>query len=280
MFDGSASEVRLSPSYSNHIKISIYFMSAQLGSNIIPETVVVPLSAGHSLEVDVYTELADTPGAQKVAVLCHPWSWLGGCKDDPVLRDIAVTLHTRFKMHVFVPNTRSVGNSTGRASFSGRSEAADLEELTQWCLSKVENANCLIIVGYSYGALLASCHCALSGPIQTYHVILSYPLSPLPLLTFFNTSTYREKLSRLVQDPRARVLIIFGNRDQFTSIESFESWTNDLQPDRDTSASGIIISGSNTEIKMVPGADHFWRGRYQQLREAISSWLEKHGHIE
>ncbi|CAE6413710.1 unnamed protein product [Rhizoctonia solani] len=250
-------------------------MSAQFSSNIIPETVITPL-AGHSLEVDVYTTLADTLGAQKVAVLCHPWSWLGGCKDDLVLRSIAVTLNTKFNMHVFVPNMRSVGNSTGRASFSGQSEAADLEELTQWCISKVANTNSLTIVGYSHGALLASCHLVLPEPIQTYYVLLSYPLSPLPLLTFFNASKYRERLSRLVHDPRARVLILLGDRDQFTSADSFESWANSLQPDRNTSASGTVTISNNTEVKMIPGADHFWNGRYRQLREAISSWLEKY----
>ncbi|CAE6514832.1 unnamed protein product, partial [Rhizoctonia solani] len=247
----------------------LYFMSAQFDFNIVPETVIAPLPAGHSLEVDVYTALANTPGAQKVAVLCHPWSWLGGCKDDPTLRSIAVTLNTKFNMHVFVPNMRSVGNSTGRASFSGQSEATDLEELTQWCISKVANTNSLIIVGYSHGALLASCHPVLSEPIQTYHVLLSYPLSPLPLLTFFNASKYRERLSRLVHDPRARVLILFGDRDQFTSADSFESWANDLRPDRNTFTSGTVTSNSNTEVKMILGADHFWSGRYRQLREAI-----------
>jgi hypothetical protein len=60
-------------------------MSASIGSDIVPETTIVPLSAGHSLEVDIYhvpTSTLDL-GAQKIAILCHPWSWLGGCKDDP-----------------------------------------------------------------------------------------------------------------------------------------------------------------------------------------------------
>ncbi|KAH7342033.1 Alpha/Beta hydrolase protein [Rhizoctonia solani] len=249
-------------------------MSAQFGSGTVPETVIVPLSAGHSLEVDVYTTSTRTLGPQRIAVLCHPWSWLGGCKDDPVLESIAVTLNTLFNMHVFVPNTRSVGNSTGRASFSGKSEATDLEELTHWCISKVENTNCVIIVGYSHGSLLASCHPVLSEPIQTYHILLSYPLSPLPLLTFFNASTYRQRLSQLVRDPRAHVLILFGDRDQFTATDNYQSWAEDLRRGQNTSAN---TSNTTTEIKMIPGADHFWRGRFnRQLREAISNWLEKY----
>ncbi|KAJ1307268.1 hypothetical protein OPQ81_001380 [Rhizoctonia solani] len=234
-------------------------MSAQFGSDIVPETIIAPLSAGHSLEVDVYTAPMVTPGAQRVAVLCHPWSWLGGCKDDPVLESIAITLNTVFNMHVFIPNARSVGNSTGRASFSGKSEAADLEELTQWCINKIENTNCLAIVGYSHGSLLASCHPVLSGPIQTYHVLLS------------------NRLSQLVHDPRARILILFGDKDQFTTVDSYQSWAENLQSDRNGSTLGTAAPSGVTEIKMIPGADHFWRGRFnRQMREAISSWLEKY----
>ncbi|KAG9082678.1 hypothetical protein FRC07_014136, partial [Ceratobasidium sp. 392] len=47
---------------------------------------LIPLAAGHALEVDVYTPqqtVADAGSVQKIAVLCHPWSWLGGCKEDP-----------------------------------------------------------------------------------------------------------------------------------------------------------------------------------------------------
>ncbi|GAB1521687.1 hypothetical protein RhiTH_004784 [Rhizoctonia solani] len=194
-------------------------MSALTSSNIIPETTIVPLSAGHTLEVDIYTALADTInlGAQKIAVLCHPWSWLGGCKDDPVLESIAVTLNVKLNMHVLVPNARSVGNSTGRASFSGKSEAADLEELTQW-----------------------------------------------------------EHLSRLVSNPQARVLILFGDKDQFTGISNYQSWANNLEQAQGSSTSEAIGSGA-IEVKMVTGADHFWRGRFnRQMTEAIITWLEKY----
>jgi alpha/beta superfamily hydrolase len=55
-------------------------------------------------------------------------------------------LNTGLGMHVFIPNSRSVGNSTGRASFSGKSEATDLEELTQWCVNKVGNVDCVVVV--------------------------------------------------------------------------------------------------------------------------------------
>ncbi|CAE6427438.1 unnamed protein product [Rhizoctonia solani] len=257
-------------------------MSASICSGVVPETIAVPLAGGHTLEVDIYAAPTDTHdlGAQKIAVLCHPWSWLGGCKDDPVLKSIAITLNTKSNMHVFVPNGRSVGNSTGRASFSGKSEAADLEELTQWCVNKIGNTNYVAIVGYSHGSLLASCHPVLPESIQTYHILLSYPLSPLPLLTFFNASMYRERLSQLVHNPQARVLILFGDKDQFTGISNYQSWADNLQRVQHSSTSEAVPNGI-VQAKMIPGADHFWRGRFnQQMTEAIINWLEKDDHIQ
>ncbi|KAG9099610.1 hypothetical protein FRC06_005099 [Ceratobasidium sp. 370] len=240
-------------------------------SELDPDTELVSLPAGHALEVDVYTPQrtdADARTAQKVAVLCHPWSWLGGCKEDPVLVNLAVVLAVGLGINVFVPNSRAVGNSEGRSSLSGQAEAKDLQELVQWCVSKVGNVECVLIVGYSHGSLLASCHPVLPAPIRTYHVLLSYPLSPLPLLTFFHASTYREKLRQLVQDAQARVLIMYGDRDQFTAIDKYSAWAAGFQSTDGQNTSKVVV-------KMVPGADHFWRGPFnRQMKATIMDWLQ------
>ncbi|KAG8716625.1 hypothetical protein FRC08_009121 [Ceratobasidium sp. 394] len=243
-------------------------------SDLDANTEFVPLPAGHTLEVDVYTPQqtdADARTAQKVAVLCHPWSWLGGRKEDPVLVNLAVVLAVGLGINVFVPNSRAVGNSEGRSSFSGQAEAKDLQELVQWCVNKVKNVDCVLIVGYSHGSLLASCHPVLPAPIRTYHVLLSYPLSPLPLLTFFHASTYREKLRQLVQDARANVLIMYGDRDQFTAINKYSAWAAGFQSADGEAATGVT---ADVVVKMVPGADHFWRGPFNRhMKATIMDWL-------
>jgi hypothetical protein len=66
-----------------------------------------------------------------------------------VLVTLSASLTTNLGMNVFVPNSRAVGNSTGRSSFSGQSEAKDLEELVLWCVNKVGNVNhVLLVVSY------------------------------------------------------------------------------------------------------------------------------------
>ncbi|KAG9076685.1 hypothetical protein FS749_011502 [Ceratobasidium sp. UAMH 11750] len=219
-------------------------------SDLDANTEFVPLPAGHTLEVDVYTPQqtdADADTAQKVAVLCHPWSWLGGCKEDPVLVNLAVVLAVGLGINVFVPNSRAVGNSEGRSSFSGQAEAKDLQELVQWCVNKVENVDCVLIVGYSHGSLLASCHPVLPAPMRTYH------------------------LRQLVQDARANVLIMYGDRDQFTAINKYSAWAAGFQSADSEAATGVA---ANAVVKMVPGADHFWRGPFNRhMKATIMDWL-------
>jgi hypothetical protein len=63
-----------------------------------------------------------------------------------VLVTLSASLTTNLGMNVFVPNSRAVGDSTGRSSFSGQSEAKDLEELVQWCVNKVGNVERVLLV--------------------------------------------------------------------------------------------------------------------------------------
>ncbi len=47
------------------------------------QQMIVPLSTGVSLEVDLISSPGSGNREQKLAVCLHPWSWLGGQKDDP-----------------------------------------------------------------------------------------------------------------------------------------------------------------------------------------------------
>jgi len=44
---------------------------------------IVPLPTGVSLEVDLIKSNSFTDQIHKLAICLHPWSWLGGQKDDP-----------------------------------------------------------------------------------------------------------------------------------------------------------------------------------------------------
>lgn len=48
--------------------------------------------------------------------------------------------------HVLRYNSRGVGASTGRASFTGFSEVEDLEAVVQWALDRVPDIQSLVIL--------------------------------------------------------------------------------------------------------------------------------------
>jgi hypothetical protein len=85
------------------------------------------------------------------------------------------------------------------------------------------------------------------------------------LLTLFHTKTYAAALNRLIQNPAANVLIIYGSQDEFTGETSYDAWRNELE--------GVNGEGLLRVVK-VENATHFWRGRSaEELRLVITQWL-------
>lgn len=208
----------------------------------------IDLSTGVSLEVDLLQPLHQGDQSEnKLAVLLHPWSWLGGQMHDPVLKKLIEPLRKK-GFHTLRFNSRGVGSSTGWASLTGSSEGQDLEAMIQWALSRIANTQSLVLVGYSHGALIASLHPVLLN-IRTLHVLLSYPLSPRGWITMFSGNSYQKKLEELVQNPDSNVLVIYGDQDEFTSISNYKSWSEQLSKE------------GRVKVVEVEGGTHFWRGR-------------------
>lgn len=231
------------------------------------EHIIVPLPTGVSLEVDLIKPIPSVSlGAnRKLAVCLHPWSWLGGRKDDPVLDSLTDPL-LEAKYHIVRYNSRSVGKSTGLSSFTGFSEAEDLKALVQWALGRIKNVASLVLIGYSHGSLITSLHPVLPIPIKTSHVLLSYPLGPRGWLTLFRTSHYQTQLEELLKDSRSKVIVVYGDKDEFTSSSSYERWVEKLES---------VAQGSNRlNVAEVEKASHFWHGRSgQELRQVLRRWL-------
>jgi uncharacterized protein len=206
-----------------------------------------------------------------------------GLNKPSVIDSLIEPLHDR-GYHVLCYNSRGVGKSTGWASFTGLSEGKDLEAIVQWGLQAVSKVQSLVVIvsslkiypcfisinftlqGYSYGSLIASLLPILRPLVQTSHILLSYPLGKRGLLTLFNTRTYSSSLSQLLQDPSSNVLIIFGDRDEFTSGDQYDSWSEGLNTDAERKG--------RLEVVKVEGGSHFWRGSHGRLMTAaVMRWL-------
>lgn len=123
-----------------------------------------------------------------------------------------------------------------------------------------------LLQGYSYGSLIASLHPLLPN-LRISHVLLSYPLGPRHWLTAFHSKSYTNALNALIHDLRAYVLVLYGDHDEFSSVENYDAWAEGLLQEAD--------GKENLSIHKIDGATHFWRerGAVQRLLEVIEEWL-------
>ncbi|KAI0719401.1 alpha/beta-hydrolase [Cerioporus squamosus] len=245
--------------------------TVQLPSGTVLEYTLIK----RSLSEQPGTAVSSTSELQKLAVCLHPWSWLGGRMNDPVLQLLTEPLLERGYC-VLRYNSRGVGKSTGWASFTGVREAEDLKELVQWARSQMPHLNSLVLVGYSHGSLIASLHPVLDD-IQTSHILLSYPIGPRHWLTAFHGSRYTSALQLLLRDPKSNVLVIYGDDDNFTSVGSYDAWVASLQKDREAAPSSEQTHHppGKLEVVKIEGASHFWREEdaVHRLLDVVRAWL-------
>lgn len=218
------------------------------------------------------TEPADPmTHSEKLAVFCHPWSWLGGRMEDPVLHQLVEPFWER-GYYVALFNARGVGNSTKWPSFSALAEVEDLKCLVQALVQELNSEGHIdhvTLLGYSHGGISVSHHPPMlkvsDGEVRVSHIILSYPLSPMPLLTLFHHGTHATALQTLVKDPGSNVLIVYGTRDQFTAEGKYDAWSQLLRDD-----------SPRLEVKKVEDADHFWgRSQMSILQGIVGLWLDR-----
>lgn len=77
----------------------------------------------------------------------------------------------------------------------------------------------------------------------------------------FHSSTYNSTLQELVRHPDSNVLIIYGDQDDFTSVEKYRTWAS-------------ALAGTTAGICEIQNASHFWHGRSgRELEVIISKWL-------
>ncbi|KAI0312930.1 alpha/beta-hydrolase [Amylostereum chailletii] len=264
-------------------------MSPTTAGFTIPEMVDLPSGLRLQTHMLVPLSSAHEPALPKMLAVCsHPWSRLGGCMSDPVLHSVAHPLKD-LGYHVLLFNSRGVQGSSGWASFTGFQEAEDLKELVEYILEKLGSVQDLVFVGYSNGCLISSLQPPMDPPVRTSHVLLSYPLGPRSFLTLFNGRTYQQRLEDLVRHPRSRVLLIYGDADEFTAADSYETWATGLRTIAENERTGgdelpenrseqdIPESTPLCVVEFIPGASHFWRGgAVKPMVLAIRDFLRVH----
>ena len=98
------------------------------------------------------------------------------------------------------------------------------------------------------------------------HILISYPLSVRHWLTAFHGGTYSSTLADLVRSRDARVLILYGDHDDFTGVDAYDAWAQSLTQ---------VAAPDALRVVKVDGATHFWRERGPRavLVDTVDKWL-------
>jgi len=185
-------------------------------------------------------------------IVTHPMPLLGGDLENNVVQ--ALFRHFTHRGAVACCfNFRGVGKSGGSGSWRGGSERDDVKAVAQYLLKTHATVRRLLLVGYSYGSVIAASVADELPEIAAFAAI-SYPFGPL---WFMGLSP----LLKYAQDSQKPKLFVIGDADNFSSVSRFTDRVAELCEPK----TSLVLSG----------ADHFWFRGEKQLAESVSNWAER-----
>lgn len=192
--------------------------------------------------------LVDAPaqGPRGLAVIAHPQPLLGGSALHKVPHLLARACRDLGWLAVR-PNFRGVGSTAGRHD-QGVGETDDLLAVISSLQAELPGMP-LSLIGFSFGAFVqARVASRLTDALRpAAHVILA----GLPVGTVEGGRTYE-----LGSVPTGSV-VVHGERDERVALSALLRWA-------DAHAQPVVV---------VPGADHFFKGRLAMLRAIVESEL-------
>jgi len=193
--------------------------------------------------------LLDDPGAEvvghksevkDVALVCHPHPLFGGTMTNKVVHILARTCNDLGAPAIRF-NFRGVGNSAGTHD-DGRGETEDALAMLAWTKDRWPGAN-IWLAGFSFGAAIA------------LRASLAFPV--VRLITVAPALRWLTQVKEQV--PACPWLIVQGDQDELVDARAVQIWAASLtQP---------------PQLKILPGAEHFFHGRLNDLRDAVREWL-------
>lgn len=184
-----------------------------------------------------------------VVIATHPYGPMGGSMHDP---------HPATACSVMA----QAGCSTARLNFRGcinrgKSSVADVVAVAEYFTKPSGDqpplASQVLLVGYSYGSMIAAAAAA-EIPECIGYALLGPPLDYGWFIYLFNQGWLVEQACKSAGKPK---LLMIGTNDVFCSIKSFRSFVEEL-PDPKKAVE-------------LDGLDHF--SLFRPLSQALSTWI-------
>ena len=183
--------------------------------------------------------------ATRAALVCHPHPLFGGTLHNKVVFHAMKALNS-FGFPVLRFNFRGTGLSHGEHD-NARGEVEDVRAALEWLDREFHLP--MVFAGFSFGAavgLRAAC------PDESVKEVIGLGLP----VAAIDGRAYNFDFLQTCGKPK---LLVSGGRDQFGPRAQLERVVESLPEPR--------------KLVVIEGADHFFEGRLQELREAIEAWI-------
>lgn len=182
------------------------------------------------------------PGARGdiMAVCCHPHPLYGGTMQNKVVHTLARACQDQRVTSVRF-NFRGVGSSEGEHD-DGVGESEDAAAVADFAMRQT-GASQFWSLGFSFGGFVA------------YRLATAREAGALVTVA---PPVQRFDFTRLPV-PRCPWFVAQGDADELVDHGRVLAWTRGLDP--------------APEVRILPGAEHFFHGRLTELRAILSAWL-------
>ena len=187
---------------------------------------------------------ADNP----IALILHPHPQFGGTMNNPIVYHLYYTFARR-RFSVLRFNFRGVGRSQGFFD-NGPGELADAASALDWLQIYNPDSRSCWIVGVSFGTWIAM-QLLMRRPEVEGFVCVAPPANMYDF-------------SFLAPCPSSG-LMINGDQDKVVPSASVAELSTKLKTQK-----GIVI-----EHQVIPGANHFFENRCEQLSEAVGNYVDR-----
>ena len=196
-------------------------------------------------------------GSNTAVIVTHPWGLLGGNMHNNVVCACCLYFQQLGVTTVRFDFDGSVGRGYAQVD-QLLTVARNLLHNGTFSVDKSRKPKHLILIGYSYGSLIASSATADLKDECIACISIAPPFAVAHWLLTFNVKYHMERAAQLPDLPR---LFLIGDNDNFTSENVFSEKVAVEFPSE--SSTGAVLKG----------ADHFFRRREKDVLDIIGEWL-------
>lgn len=204
----------------------------------------IPTAEGHLEAILKEPREADARG---VALVLHPHPLGGGTMHNKVVFRAASALNEAGLVTLRI-NFRGVGQSTGTHD-EGRGEVEDARAALDYLTAQYPDKP-LTLAGFSFGS----------------RVGMEVGIGDERVRNLISIGTPVDKYDyAFLKSCRKHILFVHGDRDEFGGAEKVRALAQSLPPE------------AHARLVVIENADHFFEGRLDEMKRAITDWVKSEG---